>query len=68
MQKTIEVFDELGGKDPDFLFRVQSDGESGIRNLMWTTGDSRVQAIACGWAWKEHMRQKAGLGANAETA
>lgn len=43
VRKTIEVFDELGAKDPEFLFRVQPDAESRIRNLMWATGDSRLK-------------------------
>lgn len=42
-QKTIEVFDELGAKDPEFLFRVQADEQSKIRNLMWASGDSRLK-------------------------
>ena len=41
--KTIEVFDELGAKDPEFLFRVQPDGNDRIRNLMWATGDSKLK-------------------------
>jgi hypothetical protein len=43
VQKTIEAFDDLGAKDPDFMFRVQADDESRIKNLMWTTGNSRMQ-------------------------
>jgi hypothetical protein len=43
VQKTIETFDDLGAKDPDFMFRVQADEESRIKNLMWTTGNSRMQ-------------------------
>lgn len=42
VRKTIEVFDELGAKDPDFMFRVQADDEGRIKNLMWTTGASRM--------------------------
>lgn len=43
MQKTVEAFDEMGAKDPDFMFRVQADSDSRIKNLMWTTGASRMQ-------------------------
>ncbi|XP_044455873.1 protein FAR1-RELATED SEQUENCE 5 isoform X3 [Triticum aestivum] len=43
VKKTIEVFNELGAKDPDILFRVQADGESRMKNLMWTTGHSRLK-------------------------
>lgn len=42
-RKTIQVFDEIGAKDPEFLFQVQADGDSRIKNLMWTTGDSRMK-------------------------
>jgi hypothetical protein len=41
VKKTIEVFDEIGAKDPEFFFRVQADGGSRIRSLMCTTWDSR---------------------------
>ncbi|XP_044451732.1 protein FAR1-RELATED SEQUENCE 5 isoform X1 [Triticum aestivum] len=40
VKKTIEVFEEVGAKDPDILFRVQANGESRMKNLMWTTGHS----------------------------
>jgi hypothetical protein len=43
VRKTVEQFDELGAKDPEFMFRVQADGEGKIKNLMWTTGASRMQ-------------------------
>ena len=43
VKKTMDVFTELGSKDPDFTYRVQSDEESRIRNLMWATGTSRAQ-------------------------
>jgi hypothetical protein len=43
VRKTVEAFDELGTKDPEFMFRVQADGEGRIKNLMWTTGASRMQ-------------------------
>jgi hypothetical protein len=43
VRKTIEVFDQIGAKDPDFVFRVQADSETRIKNLMWTTGSGRVQ-------------------------
>ncbi|KAM0897900.1 hypothetical protein ACQ4PT_022259 [Festuca glaucescens] len=43
VRKTIEAFDELGAKDPEFMFRVQADDEGRIKNLMWTTGASRMQ-------------------------
>jgi hypothetical protein len=40
VKKTMEVFAELGSKDPDFCYRVQPDKESRIKNLMWTNGTS----------------------------
>ncbi|KAM0910566.1 hypothetical protein ACQ4PT_014063 [Festuca glaucescens] len=43
VRKTTEVFDELGAKDPEFMFRVQADDEGRINNLMWTTGASRAR-------------------------
>jgi hypothetical protein len=43
VRKIVEQFDELGAKDPEFMFRVQADGEGKIKNLMWTTGASRMQ-------------------------
>jgi hypothetical protein len=43
VRKTIEAFDELGAKDPKFMFRVQADDDNRIKNLMWTTGASRMQ-------------------------
>lgn len=43
VRKTVQAFDDLGAKDPDFMFRVQPDGEGRIKNLMWTTGASRMQ-------------------------
>jgi hypothetical protein len=38
VRKTIEALDELGAKDPEFMFKVQTDSERRIKNLMWTTG------------------------------
>lgn len=43
VRKTIEVFYQVGAKDPDFLFRVQADSDTTIRNLMWTIGAGRLQ-------------------------
>lgn len=43
VRKTIEASDELGAKDPEFMFRVQTDDEGRIKNLMWTTGASWMQ-------------------------
>jgi hypothetical protein len=31
----MQVFSEMATKDPEFTFRVQTDGESRIKNLMW---------------------------------
>jgi hypothetical protein len=31
VRKTIEVFDQIGAKDPDFVFRVQADSETRIK-------------------------------------
>ncbi|XP_051189186.1 protein FAR1-RELATED SEQUENCE 5-like isoform X2 [Lolium perenne] len=42
VRKTIEVFDQIGAKDPDFVFRVQADSDTRIKNLMWTTGSGRL--------------------------
>jgi hypothetical protein len=42
VRKTIEVFDQIGAKDPEFVFRVQADSETRIKNLMWTTGAGRL--------------------------
>lgn len=38
VRKTMEVFAELGSKDPHFTYRVQADKEGRISALMWTTG------------------------------
>jgi hypothetical protein len=38
VRKTIEAFDELGAKYPEFMFKVQADSERRIKNLMWMTG------------------------------
>lgn len=35
VHKTMQVFFEMATKDPEFTFRVQTDGESRIKNLMW---------------------------------
>lgn len=43
IQKTMKVFSEIALKDPDFTFRVQTDSESRIKNLMWATGGGRAQ-------------------------
>jgi hypothetical protein len=43
VHKTVEALDELGAKDPDFMFRVQMGDEVRIKNIMWTTGESRMQ-------------------------
>jgi hypothetical protein len=42
VRKTIEVFAEIGSTDKEFTYRVLADSESRIRNLMWTTGSSRM--------------------------
>ncbi|XBI98979.1 hypothetical protein VPH35_019146 [Triticum aestivum] len=43
VRKTMEVFQELCSKDPQFTYRVQADSEGRISNLMWATGNSRLQ-------------------------
>ncbi|XP_037442014.1 protein FAR1-RELATED SEQUENCE 5-like isoform X2 [Triticum dicoccoides] len=39
----MEVFHDLCSKDPQFTYRVQADKEGRISNLMWATGNSRLQ-------------------------
>ena len=34
VRKTLEVFNEIGAKDPEFLFKVHANLESWIKNLM----------------------------------
>ncbi|XP_044387794.1 protein FAR1-RELATED SEQUENCE 5-like [Triticum aestivum] len=41
--KTMDVFAELGSKDSGLYYRVQSDSDSRIRNMLWSTGASRMQ-------------------------
>ncbi|XP_073359443.1 protein FAR1-RELATED SEQUENCE 5-like [Aegilops tauschii subsp. strangulata] len=43
VRKTMEVFHDLCSKDPQFTYRVQADKEGRISNLMWATGNSRLQ-------------------------
>jgi hypothetical protein len=43
VRKTIEVFAEIGSTDKEFTYGVLADPDSRIRNLMWTTGSSRMQ-------------------------
>jgi hypothetical protein len=43
VKKTIEVFAEIGSKDPEFTYRVLADSDSRIKNLMWANGSSRMQ-------------------------
>jgi hypothetical protein len=50
-----------GAKDPEFMFRVQADGEGKIRNLMWTTGASRMQYKFFGDAITFHTTYKTNL-------
>ena len=38
VKKTIDVFAEIGAKDPHFTYRVQFDNEGRIKNLMWASG------------------------------
>ena len=38
----MEVFAELGSKDPHFTYHVQADKEGRINALMWANGDSRL--------------------------
>ncbi|XP_037479982.1 protein FAR1-RELATED SEQUENCE 5-like [Triticum dicoccoides] len=43
VKKTMDVFAEIGDKDPHFTYRVQADSEGRIKNLMWATGSIRLQ-------------------------
>ena len=43
VKKTIDVLNELGSKDPELTYCVQSDDVSRIRSLLWATGSSRMQ-------------------------
>lgn len=43
VKKTMDVFAEIGAKDPHFTYRVQADSEGRIKNLMWASGSSRLQ-------------------------
>ena len=43
VKKTMDVFAEIGAKDPHFTYRVQADSEGRVKNLMWATGSSRLQ-------------------------
>ncbi|KAM3213883.1 hypothetical protein ACQJBY_066364 [Aegilops geniculata] len=43
VRKTMDVFAELGTKDAGLYYRVQPDSDSRIRNLLWSTGASRMQ-------------------------
>lgn len=48
VRETIDAFAEIVAKDPEFLFRVQSDVGSRIKNLMNATSSSRNQYIYFG--------------------
>ncbi|KAE8795581.1 Protein FAR1-RELATED SEQUENCE 5 [Hordeum vulgare] len=43
VRKTMDVFAEIGAKDPHFTYRVQADSDGRIKNLMWASGSSRLQ-------------------------
>ena len=43
VRKTMEVFAELGSRDPHFIYRVQADEDGRIATLMWANGSSRLQ-------------------------
>lgn len=43
VRKTMEVFQELCSKDPQFTYRVQADKEGRISTLMCATGNNRLQ-------------------------
>lgn len=43
VRKTMEVFAELGSKDPHFTYCVQADGECQIKGLLWANGSSSLQ-------------------------
>lgn len=42
VRKAMEVFVEMGAKDPHFTYRVQADSDGRIKNLMWASGSSRL--------------------------
>lgn len=48
VRKTIDTFADIAAKDGEFIFRVQPDAGSRIKNLMWATGSSRNQYIYFG--------------------
>lgn len=39
----MEVFAEIGAKDPHFTYKIQADNEGGINNLMWASENSKLQ-------------------------
>ncbi|XP_037474271.1 protein FAR1-RELATED SEQUENCE 5-like [Triticum dicoccoides] len=39
----MEVFADLGSRDPHFTYRVQADQDGRITTLMWANGSSRLQ-------------------------
>lgn len=43
VRKTMEVFAQLGSKDPYFTYCVQADKEGRINALMWVNGNCRLQ-------------------------
>ncbi|KAM3314162.1 hypothetical protein ACQJBY_033177 [Aegilops geniculata] len=43
VNKTLAVFKEIQQKDPEFTYRVQGNEGSRIKNLMWTSGNSKLQ-------------------------
>lgn len=43
VRKTMEVFAELGSRDPHFTYRVQADKDGRITTLMWANGSSILQ-------------------------
>jgi len=42
IRKTMEMFQELGSKDPHFTYRVLAEKEERSSNLMWANGNIRL--------------------------
>lgn len=41
VEKTLDVFYQIGSEDPNYAYRVQVDTESRIETVLWTNGRSR---------------------------
>lgn len=43
VKKTMDLFVEIGARDPHCTYRVQADSEGMIKNLIWAGGNNRLQ-------------------------